>query len=420
MINVSYRAYDSRSNIQQGTIAAATEQAAIDALYELGLTPYETKIAGETRQGARVASRREAVASQARDASASQGGDRLSLKELVAFTSEFASLATSGVALDDALRIIAGPGSTRAIAQLSNGILNEMLSGSQLSEALERRGNVFAADYRAIVRAGESAGAVSDAIQQAANLLSRRLEIRGKIASALLYPLILLGMSVVSVGMIIAFLLPSLAPIFIDANRPLPPVLATLTQLQDEWPTLLLLVAALVAVIALAARVVKRNDALASAVDRVKVALPLAGELIRMRDAARFARALGTLLTAGVSLLSSLQTARDLVLNRYLGAGYDAAIARVPEGVALYAALEPQRLMPPSALRLVAIGEETGQLGSMLLRAATMIEADHLRRVERLLGLLTPVLTLAIGGAVGSLIMAVMSAVLSINELAFQ
>lgn len=420
MINVSYRAYDARSNLQQGTIAAATEQAAIDALYELGLTPYETKIVGASRKDGRVTLRREAVVAETRDAGKSKGRDRLSLKELVSFTNELASLAGSGVAIDDALRIIAGPGSTKAIAQLSNGILNEMLGGSQLSEALERRDAVFSADYRAIVRAGEAAGAVSEAIQQVANLLSRRLEVRGKIASALLYPLILLGMSFVSVGMIVAFLLPSLAPIFTDANRPLPPVLATMTELQDNWPTLLMLAAVLVTMGVLARGLARRNHRVARMIDSFKVALPLAGELIRMRDASRFTRALGTLLTAGVSLLSSLQTARDLVSNRHLVAGYDAAIARVPEGVALYAALEPQHLVPASALRLVTIGEETGQLGSMLLRAATLIEADHLRRVERLLGLLTPILTLAIGGAVGSLIMAVMSAVLSINELAFQ
>jgi general secretion pathway protein F len=418
VINVRYRAYDSRSNVQEGTIAAATEQAAIDALYELGLTPYETQSVGQRRSG--TTSRQQLAAKPDNGKSLRSGVDRVGLKELTAFTAELASLATSGVALDDALRIISGAGSSRSIARLGAGILDEMLSGSQLSEALDRRAVVFAADYRAIVRAGETAGATGQALTQIADLLSRRLEIRRKIAAALVYPMILLGMSVLSVGVIVAFLLPSLAPIFTDANRPLPPILAALMELQDNWLTLLLVAAGAMVATALALQVIKRNHVALQTVDRIKVAMPLAGELVRMRDASRFTRALGTLLTAGVPLLASLKTARDLVSNRCLAARYDAAIERVPEGLAVHLAFEPSGLIPTSALRLVTIGEETGQLGTMLLRAAGLIENDHLRRVERMLGLLTPLLTLAIGGAVASLIMTVMSAVLSINDLAFQ
>lgn len=419
MVNVSYRAYDARSNIKEGTIAAASEQAAVDALYELGLTPYETRVVGNAKPKAQVLSRKVAATNDERG-SGTRGRNRVGLKELTSFTTELASLATSGVALDDALRIIAGPGTTRSVAQLSSGILNEMLSGSQLSEALDRRTDVFAADYRAIVRAGETSGAVGEALTQVADLLSRRLEIQRKILGALVYPFILLGMSIVSIGVIVVFLLPSLAPIFIDANRPLPGILASLMEIQENWFTLVLIAGTVIAVAAAAWRISQRNPAAVRALDRAKVAMPLMGELIRMREASRFMRALGTLLSAGVPVLSSLQTARDLVSNRFLASQYDAAIDRVPEGLAIHAALEPANLIPLPALRLAAIGEETGRLGPMLLRAAILIESDHLRRVERLLGLLTPFLTLAIGGAVGSLIMAVMSAVLSINDLAFQ
>lgn len=418
MISVSYRAYDSLSNVQVGTIAAADEQAAVDALYELGLTPYETKIVGRSERDAR--SRRRLTANLDKRQSLRTDTDRVGLNELTAFTTEFASLATSGVALDDALRIISGSDSSRSIARLSAGILDEMLSGSQLSESLERRSAIFAADYRAIVRAGETAGSMGQALSQIADLLSRRLEIRRKIAAALIYPMILLGMSILSIGMIVAFLLPSLAPIFTDANRPLPPILATLMELQDNWMMLLVVAGTAMVAILVAVQVGKRNRTALQALDRIKVAIPLAGQLIRMRDASRFTRALGTLLTAGVPLLPSLKTARDLVSNRSLAAQYDAAIARVPEGLAVHACFESSGLIPSSALRLVTIGEETGKLGSMLLRAAGLIENDHLRRIERMLGLLTPLLTLVIGGAVASLIVTVMSAVLSINDLAFQ
>lgn len=414
MIEVNYWAYDLQSRMQQGKIAAATEQAAIDAIYELGLTPYETKV---------VSSRQAKVAATKRITTLAVAGvrnKRVSLKQLSAFTTELASLANSGLAIDDALRIVVGPGVSRPIEQMGSGILQEMLSGSQLSEALERRSAVFGADYRAIVRAGEMSGAVGQALSQIAELLSRRLEIRRKIAAAMVYPSILLGMSILSIAVIVIFLLPSLAPIFADANRQMPAILSWLIQLQENWILALLVSGGAIMTIVLLFRNAARNASTARILDRIKVAAPIAGELIRLREASRFARALGTLLTAGVPVLLSLQTSRGLVSNGFLSRQYDSAIDRVPEGLALHEAFGPFNLLPASALRLVTIGEETGQLGQMLLRAAGLIESDYLQRVERLLGLLTPLMTLTIGGAVGSLIMAVMSAVLSINELALQ
>jgi general secretion pathway protein F len=119
-------------------------------------------------------------------------------------------------------------------------------------------------------------------------------------------------------------------------------------------------------------------------------------------------------------MMSAMQTALALVGNRHLALLYAKAIDRVPEGTNLHRALAGDGLIPAGALRLVAVGEETGQLGSMLVQVATVLEADLQRQIERIMGLLTPILTLAIGGVVGALILQVMSAVLSINNLAFQ
>jgi general secretion pathway protein F len=142
--------------------------------------------------------------------------------------------------------------------------------------------------------------------------------------------------------------------------------------------------------------------------------------LIQAREAGGFARALGTLLGARVPLMSSLQTARALVINRHLNALYTDAIARVPEGLPLHRAFDETNLLPAASLRLIAVGEESGQLASMLMQVANVIETDLQRHIERMVGLLTPMLTLAVGGSIGALIMHVMSAVLSINNLAFQ
>jgi general secretion pathway protein F len=118
--------------------------------------------------------------------------------------------------------------------------------------------------------------------------------------------------------------------------------------------------------------------------------------------------------------MSAMQTARALVTNRHLNSLYESAIKRVPEGMPLHRAFDCTGLLPPASLRLVAVGEESGQLGPMLIQVASVVETDLQRHIERMVGLLTPALTLVIGGSIGALIMHVMSAVLSINNLAFQ
>jgi general secretion pathway protein F len=200
----------------------------------------------------------------------------------------------------------------------------------------------------------------------------------------------------------------------------LPGILRTFAALQENWiETGLSLGLGLLAG-AIAWTTVKHNSAMRLTLDRTMCATPIVGRLFQIREAARFARALGTMLCTRAPLMSALQTARTLVANRYLAGLYAAAVDRVPEGTPLHRALDGRGLIPANTLRLVAVGEETGQLGPMLLQVATVLEGELQRRVERMVGLLTPVLTLAIGAGVGALIMQVMSAVLSINDLAFQ
>ena len=119
------------------------------------------------------------------------------------------------------------------------------------------------------------------------------------------------------------------------------------------------------------------------AIDRLKSSLPVIGKLIRAREAGGFARALGTLLGARVPLMSAMQTARALVINRHLNALYQHAIGQVPEGTPLHRAFDGAGLFPASSLRLIAVGEESGQLGTMLMQVATVIEADLQRHIER-------------------------------------
>jgi general secretion pathway protein F len=416
-----YRAYTAQGVITTGAIVADGIDAAVDALYGSGLTPFETLHVPGEKAGrfapAQVGADKTRVPIWKREIFQS---NRFSLKELTAFTVELSSLRNSGLPLDAAFRIIAGPGASPKTVRLAGGLLKDVLGGLQLSEAMARRPEVFPSDYLAILGAGESGGATGQVLKQIAELLTRRLELRGKITSALIYPLILILMSLVSVGVIVFVLLPSIAPIFTDAGLPLPGILKTLSDLQENWLRTASVAGVAGIAVAAAWSRAKQNAGIMHGLDRLKYSLPVVGKLIQSREAGRFARALGTLLSARVPMMWAMQTARALVTNRYLNGLYEKAIERVPEGTPLHRAFDGTGLLPATSLRLVAVGEESGQLGPMLIQVATVLEGDLQRRIEQMVGLLTPALTLAIGSGIGALIMQVMTAVLSINDLAFQ
>jgi general secretion pathway protein F len=414
-----YRAFSGQGVITAGTIVADGRDSAIEALYGSGLTPFETREAVATEVGA-FSGASSIPATTQTNPSRRFDGKRLGRQALTRFTIELSSLVGSGMPLDEAFRVIAASEPESQVGRVAAALLKDVLSGAQLSEAMRAYPQTFGADYCAIVAAGEGASAVGAALAQIAALLARRLELRSKILAALVYPAVLVTMSVASVGIIIAVLIPNLSPVFADAGLPLPGILATFSELEDHGAMLagglgLAVVAAMAAL-----RAIVRNPASRRAWDRALCSIPLVGRLIVLREAAAFTRGLGTLVCARAPLMAALQTASSLIGNAELSARYAAATALVPQGNSLKHAFADTGLIPPGGLSLIAVGEETGQLGPLLVQVATNLEGEFQRRIERMVGLLTPLLTLAIGGAVGGLILQVMTAVLSINNLAFQ
>jgi general secretion pathway protein F len=339
------------------------------------------------------------------------------MRGLARFTVELSSLVSSGMALDEAFRVMAA--SDRGnVGRMAAALLKDVLAGAQLSEAMRSRPKTFGVDYCAIVAAGEGAGSLAPALAQIAELLARRLELRSKIAAALIYPAVLVVMSMVSIGVIIGVLVPSLTPVFTDAGLPLPGILAWFAWLEDNASILLIAGGTLVLILVALFRVISRNPAARRIRDRTLCGLPLLGRLMVLREGAAFARALGTLICARAPLMASLQTAQALILNSEIKSRCAAAVVRVPEGTPLSKAFAQADLFPPAALSLIAVGEETGQLGALLMKVASSLEGELQRGMERLVTMLTPLLTLAIGVGVGGMILQVMSAVLSINDLA--
>jgi general secretion pathway protein F len=403
MTTFQYRAYGLQGDLAQGEVEAASRNAAEDMLWVQGLTPFELNPATHVEHWWQ------------RELFLPRG---LRSADRAAFTREFSTLAAADIPLDDTLRILSEQTTSRRVGTLATSLLADVLNGATLSDALERQS--FPVDYVSMVRAGEVGGALSDVVSELADLLERRMDIRSRLASALIYPAMLVALTLISLAIVLGSLVPGIAPVFAESGRTMPATLGFLVAINASWPDILLGSMLTAAMAAGGLVLLLRQPDGRLNLDRWILRLPIFGNFILQQEAARFARTLGTLLKAGVPLLQAAISARAVIGNRHVSLGLDAAIDSIREGSALHRSLRSRAIFPAVALRMISIGEEAGKLDGMLIRVATTFEQRTQRSIERFMSILTPALTLTIAGLVGSLIMTVVSAVLSMNDLVSQ
>ncbi|PPD46206.1 MAG: type II secretion protein F [Methylocystis sp.] len=400
-----YRAYSGAGDLLEGEIEARSGDEAEEALFRRGLTPFETREASSS-SGASVLSQ------------LSFGRRAPGAAQIAAFTREFATLEQADVPLDHSLRILSAQSAAPAMRELAQEILARIVDGSSLSDALSRRPDVFGAEYVNVVREGEAVGKVGPALTDLADMLERQIELRARIQSALVYPALLITLALISTGVVLGTLVPSIAPIFADNGKAMPSGLQLIMDAQANAGTIGLVLAIIAAVVLLLRKMAQTRPTWRIAIARFYLRLPVVGPLLAQFATARFARTLGSMIKAGVPLLQGLESARAAVVNAFLNDELASVIDSVRGGGQLSGALGAIPFIPAVAPQMISIGEETGQLDVMLLRVATMFERGTQRSIERAMGLLTPVLTILIAAVVGALIMTVMDAVLSINDLA--
>jgi general secretion pathway protein F len=402
MAKFKYRAFSAAGDLTEGEIEARTVAEAEDAIFLRGLTPFETF---ESKPASSITQ-------------ISFGSKGPNGAQVAGFTREFATLEQADVPLDQSLRILAAQSPTEPLRALAQEILSRIVDGASLSDALSRRPDVFSSEYVNIVREGETVGRVGSALNDLAEMLERRLELRARIQSALIYPALLITLAIISTGVVLGTLVPSIAPIFADNGKEMPSGLQFIIDVQANAGPIGLVFALIAIGVAIFYKMAQTRPAWQIALGRFYLRLPVAGPLLSQFATARFSRTLGSMLKAGVPLLQGLESARTAVSNAFLNDALVDVVEAVRGGASLSVALARVPYLPPVATQMITIGEETAQLGDMLLRVAAMFERETQRSIERAMGLMTPVLTIGIAGVVGGLIMTVMDAVLSINDLA--
>jgi len=402
-----YGAYTPAGRIERGEVDAATRADALSALSARGLVPFESIGA----EGARKTRHR---------GSTLGGSGQSRLKIYADLTRELSVLIAADIPLDACLRLLMHQTANKGLRALAERLLAAVTGGQPLSAAMAEADPDAPALLVNLLRAGEARGGLAPALADIAALFEQRLEMQGKIRSALTYPLVLCVVALGAIGIIIGVLVPALMPIFAGSGTAPPLVLRYAHELGQAVSAQGHLIAIGVIAVALYARMLLRRSTVQARIDRVALTLPGVGALLRQTSTALFARTLGTLLRNGVSLLSALEIAASVVPSRTIGIGIAQAAERVKEGRRLAEALAQTGRFSDFALRFVAIGEEASKLDRMLLHLAELTEKDNQRNIDRALMLLSPLLTIGIGALIGGLFVSVVQALLSINQLGLQ
>ncbi|HEU0159674.1 MAG TPA: type II secretion system F family protein [Hyphomicrobiaceae bacterium] len=409
MPRYSYKAYDAKGGRLDGEIESETREAALEALVRQG------RYALELVEGGGKAP---SLPWWQRDLFAAR---RLSQQNIALLTRELATLVKAELPIDQALRIVVlQPLISARTRQVVAAVLARVLDGAALSEALSAQQGAFPEFYWRIVHAGEASGTLGPALDDLAHLLDRSMEFRARIVSALVYPATLLLAAGAALVIVLTILIPTIAPMFKEAGKEPPALIGSLIAFQDflseHWfVTLVAGGLALAALIGLF-----RQEAWRLMRDRMMLRLPLISGLVENGQTAVFARTLGTMIKSGVPMLRALGVAADALRNRAMSGAVHACASEMREGGGLVGSLGKSGLFPELSLRLIGVGEQSGQLDTMLGRVADIYEAALQRQLDRVTSLLTPILTVVIGVVVGGLILSVIGAIVSVNELALQ
>ncbi len=393
----AYHALDADGRTRKGVLQADTARAARASLRERGLNALDVSPVSEA-------------------AASSEGGRGLSAAQLALLTRQLSALIGSGLPIDEALGALAEGSEGRLRSRLVS-LRARVMEGATLAAAMAESPGTFPVLYRATIAAGEASGRLDTVLARLADYTESREALRSKVILALAYPILLTCVALLVVAGLMIWVVPQVIGVFEQAQQALPwatRVLIAVSAAVERYGLWLLLPPALLVAVGIA---VARTPSLRAAWQRGLLKVPVLGRLVRAADTARFARTLALLVGSAVPLLEALNIASQVVGNAALRQALARVAVRVREGQGLARALEETGQFPPVALRLVASGEKSGRLDTMLFDAAAQQE----RELDTALGVATTVLgpgvILLVGGLVLFIVLAILLPIFSLNTL---
>lgn len=401
MATFHYKALAADGRTRLGTLVVDNDKAAVRELKRQGLTPL---FVGSQKPGGF------ALPSFSKKAKAS---------DILHFTQEIATLLNAGVPLDRALEISADLTERESFRAILQGLQRTLRGGKSFADTLATHPEVFSSLYVSMVQAGEVSGTLPDVMDRLAEFERQRDELRGYIISSLTYPALLCVVGSGSIFILLRYVIPRFAEAFTTSNitMPLPmQVLMTFSELVQSYGWILIL--ALIAGFTILQTWIRSPEG-RGAWDRFKLRIPLLGQALLKADTARFAQAMGTLVSNTVPLVQALSITKGIISNQVLAGALDEVSKGVKRGEGVAKPLKKTKVFPALAGHLLTVGEETGNLDQMFERMADIYEKDTREAVKRFTALFEPVVILIMGVIVGAMILSVMIAITSINQAGF-
>jgi type II secretory pathway component PulF len=400
-----YRATDRDGRVSEGVVEAAGEGPARDLLRARGVLPIRVWPASASAGGAAPEG-------------ASVGGGGNARRDVLPFLHGLHTMLRAGIPVDRGLEMLADLFRGKPMGRVAAALLGEVRAGASLSEAMKKApGAPFDRFTVQMVNAGAATGRMEEAIDQTWRFLERAREFRSSVASALIYPAILLVACLLSVVLMLVFVVPKFAGVFASSKMvlPLPTriVIGASDFLKADGPWLLgALVAAGFAANAMLERPAVRRDW-----DRSKFRWPILGDVVTAVETSRVLRSLSSLLSGGVPILPAFVIAREVSGNTAVREGMEAARLKIQGGGKVGRSLAETTPFPEMAIRMISVGEETGRLEEMLASVAESYEAEARRTLSRFLVVLEPAMILTLGGLVAFIVAAVFLAIFRLNEM---
>jgi general secretion pathway protein F len=346
------------------------------------------------------------------------GSSRVGQRDLLAFTQQLATLFEAGLPLDRALTILEELAPNARVKSIVTDLLVSVRGGASLSEGLAKHHpRPFTRLYINMIRAGERGGVLELTLRRLAEFLEARAAFAEAVITAVAYPAVVFTFGIGAIVFLMTFVIPRFATIFADLGQTIPlptQILLTVSAgFQSYWWVGVLVVLGAL----LAWRMWTGSPQGRLQWDQTVLGLPLIGPLAMKIETARFARTLGTMLKSGVPVMSALAVVGDTITNRAIGQAVERLADGVKRGSTIASGMQAQAPFPTLAIHMVRVGEETGRLEEMLLKVAETFEVDVGTDLKRVLRLLEPIIIFAMGVLVAFIVVAMMLAIFSINEI---
>jgi len=402
MPTFNYEAMDHTGKEVKDVIDASTQEEAQQLIRQKGF--FVTKIAekvGKKKKGGAEAKKR--TGSKKKKAFTI---GKISTQQLCLFTRQLSTLQDAGLPILRSLKILEGQCKPGVLKNSLGDVVEDIESGSTLSEAFAKHPKAFDRLYCNMIKAGEAGGALEAILQRLADFKEKSQSLKRKVKSAMIYPVVVISVAVLIVGFILYYIVPSFKKIFDDFNLPLPQMTQMLIMGSDILVHRWFMIPLVPITCWILIKLIRRNKSGAYFLDKVALMIPIMGMILAKSTVARTMRTLGTLVQSGVPILEALSIVRDTAGNAVFENAFTRIYESIREGETIAQPLREARIVDDIVVNMIDVGEETGDLDSMLNKIADNYDEEVEALVEGLVSLLEPLMIVVLGGIIGFIVIA--------------